>query len=385
MKNKIARKITTYLVLSLVYLILTEVILSAFDPEQVFVKSYDDQMLFTMYPNKKGIVISEEYKVSVQTNEFGGRQNLAFENYPILLMGDSFSEGWGVEESETFTSVANKLLSEEMQIRNMGVHGSCPSLMYIHLQKYITLFKPKKVFLQLFDNDLDDIEKFEPFMNLHEGRPSPKKPVFARMAGTYLYNQVKESSIFRLLKRATKFIKGGVEPILYFKEGREPKISQLSHQESLVKYGTLLPLGEEISKKYNGQFEFYLKPSEKQWKTRLEKELHYLNLIYNLLKDQQIELGIIYIPAKEFFAKGGILGLEKNQSIKNLESINPHFQNITKFCDTNKISCLNTTSLLWDKKPEDLYFPYDAHWNRKGHETFGKIFALEIQKSFPLK
>lgn len=385
MKNKLVKKIATYLILSLVYLSLTELILSAFDPEEVFVKSFDDQMLFTLYPNKKGIVISEEYKVSVQTNEFGGRQNLVYENYPILLMGDSFSEGWGVEESETFTSVANNLLSEELKIRNMGVHGSCPSLMYIHLQKYITLFHPKKVYLQLFDNDLDDIEKFEPFMNLAEGKPSPKKPVLAQIVGTYIYNQLKESSIFRLVKRASKFVKGGVEPILYFKEGREPKISQLSHQESLVKFGRLAPIGEEISRKYNGQFEFYAKASELPWKTRLEKELHYLNLIFNLLKENQIELSIIYIPAKEFYAKGGMLGSETIQSIKNLESNNPHLKNITQFCETNQITCISATNLFWDKKPEDLYFPYDAHWNRQGHEVFGKIFAFEIQKSFQLK
>jgi hypothetical protein len=361
---------------------LAEFVLRLFDPEVVFVKSFDDKLLFSMYPDRNGTVISEEYKVSVSTNTFGGRQILSSDHYPILLMGDSFSEGWGVEEPETFTAQANELLPSNLKIMNMGVHGSCPSLMYIHLTNYIDLFKPKKVYIQLFDNDLDDLDKLEVFMNTSDGIPTPKKPFVSKLISTSLYNFIKESSIFRLGKRAIKYTKGGNEPILYYKDGRAPKIEILDHKQTLAKYGNLKAIGKDISIKYNGQFEFYTNSNPVIWSDRLKKEYHYLNLIFDLLRKNDIQLGIIYIPAKEFFAKDGILGDEKFSNLKVFESKNPHYSNIKNFCDSKAISCLLGTNLLWDENPEDLYFPYDAHWNRKGHEVFGKIFANEIQKSF---
>ncbi len=379
--KKIFKKFIIFILLIVLYISLAEIILSAFDPERVFVKSFDDDLLFSMYPEKKGLVVSEEYRVKVETNVFGGRQQLTEDNYSVLLLGDSFSEGWGVEEHESFPTVANSLLSPNLKIRNMGVHGSCPSLMYIHLVNYVSKFKPKQVYLQLFDNDLDDLDKLEVFMDLENGKPLPKKPFVAKFIGTYLYNLLKESSMFRLIKRAAKFMKGGSEPILYYKEGREPKVELITHQQALDKFGKLSPLGSEINKRYNGQFSFYEKPMDIVWISRLEKEIHYLNLIHQMLIEKGIKMGIIYIPAKEFFASGGILGNNKNNSVESFEASNPHYQNIKAFCDRTKISCLMGTKILWENKPEDLYFPFDAHWNREGHRIFGKIFAEYLQKS----
>jgi len=56
--------------------LVANLILSFFDPEQVMVKSYDEDYLFIMYPNKEGEVVSEEYKTNVLTNDFGFRQKL---------------------------------------------------------------------------------------------------------------------------------------------------------------------------------------------------------------------------------------------------------------------------------------------------------------------
>ena len=59
------------------------------------VKSYDEDYLFIMYPNKEGEVVSEEYKTNVLTNDFGFRQKLLpDEIFDTLILGDSFTEGW---------------------------------------------------------------------------------------------------------------------------------------------------------------------------------------------------------------------------------------------------------------------------------------------------
>lgn len=96
-----------FLFLTFSFLIL-EIVLSIFDPEQVMVKSFDRRVLFRFYPDRTGRILSEEYSVSVKTNSDGFRQSVSKENsYPIVVFGDSFTEGWGVEASEVYVEVAN--------------------------------------------------------------------------------------------------------------------------------------------------------------------------------------------------------------------------------------------------------------------------------------
>ena len=49
------------IVFILINLAIFEGILSAFDPERILVKGFDKELLFRMYPNKSGMVVSEEY------------------------------------------------------------------------------------------------------------------------------------------------------------------------------------------------------------------------------------------------------------------------------------------------------------------------------------
>ncbi|BDA77158.1 hypothetical protein LPTSP3_g00880 [Leptospira kobayashii] len=361
---------------------LIEGVLSLFDPEAVFVKSFDDSLLFSLYPGKTGRVVSEEYNVEVATNENGGRQILSPENkYSTLLLGDSFAEGWGVKQEEVFSEVANQVLSKENKIRNLGVHGSCPALFEIHLRSYVPKFQPREVWIQIFDNDLDDNEKLEVFMEETNGIWKAKKPLAAKFLSTPVYNFVKESSLFRLLKRLWKTGRGQVEPLLYYKPGREPDRKILGHAESLEKFGRLKPIGDEIESKYNGQFSFYKRANDPIWQKRLEKQKEHLANINEYLKTNHIKLNLIYIPAKEFFAEKGILGNINNRNLKQYELQNPHFNLLKGFCEKNQLKCLYTTELFWDKNPESLYFPFDAHWNAEGHRWFGQILGEEIQKS----
>lgn len=381
MKHPLLRKVIIYSLLTIFYLGITEIVLRLFDPEAVLVKTFDERLLFSLYPNKSGTVLSEEYKVSVNTNEQSGRQSLyPTAKYPILLLGDSFAEGWGVAEDQIFTSIANKNLPKDRQILNMGVHGSCPALFQIHTKEMVAKFQPKEVWIQIFDNDLDDNDKLEVFMENYDGNLSPKKPMLAKFIGVWGYNFVKESTIFRLAKRAYKKAKSIPDPILYYKSGREPELKILTHEESLKKFGRLSPLGDQIGNKYNGQFEFYALPDKEVWKGRLAKQELYLQKIYEYLKEKDIKLNLIYIPAKEFFAEKGITGNLSTKNLNLFHAENPHYRLLKSFCETRNVNCLFASEIFWNQKPEDLYFPYDAHWNAKGHEIFGNYFSNYLLK-----
>jgi hypothetical protein len=365
--------------------LVANLILSFFDPEQVMVKSYDEDYLFIMYPNKEGEVVSEEYKTNVLTNDFGFRQKLLpDEIFDTLILGDSFTEGWGVDESESFVSVANESLPNGNKIRNLGIHGASPAFYALQLEKHIENFKPKKVFIQLFDNDLDDNDKLTVFMKVADNRSilGPKPNISVKILGETLSNGIKESTLYRLGKRISAAINKQPNTILYYKPGKAPKIELISHEESIQKYGSIQPLGDEISSKYGGQFEFYSDINPELWKKRLDNNLIYLNQIFEICQSKNVELSLIYIPAKEFYAKDGITGKLLNSSLSKKLEINPHSRQITSFCEKNRLTCYNTTEIFYSKNPNEIYFPYDAHWNTKGHRIFGNFLSDSLKKEY---
>jgi len=369
------KKILVLLAYILFNLVFFEVFLSFFDPEEVLVKGYDKKLLFSLYPNRVGMVVSKEYKVMVETNSFGFRQKGVEKSKPeILVLGDSFTEGWGVEEKDIYLTIINK--EQGFQHRNLGLHGSSPLLYAIQLPHYIEMYNPKKVILQLFDNDLDDNDKIAEFVEFdQEGRPIGHKfrlGVF--LLGEWGYNFLKETTLYRLGSRVVKILTKTPSPILYYKLGKEPNELVLTHEQSLAIYGRLKPLGNDVHTKYSGQFEFYKDPNSSIWKKRLEKNIFYLKIISNLCKSKNIELEILYIPAKEFFAKGGILGDCLDCNLEKLIQKNPHESSLVKFTSQEKIPFYSVSRIFWDKNPEDLYFPYDAHLNPKGHKELAMFF-----------
>lgn len=373
------KKIRNTIIFLLINLVVFEVFLSFFDPEVVIVKGYDHNLLFSMYPDKKGFVVSEEYSVPVQTNSNGFRQSSIPENASILVIGDSFTEGWGVEEGEIFTEVYNKRKKDRPGLINLGLHGSSPILFALQLPFYLDKFKPKKVIVQLFDNDLDDNEKIERFAVLGDDGKiiAPEKRLAASIFGDSIYNYFKEATLYRLTGKIWKFFKKEPSPILYYKERLKPKVKVLTHEESIAKFGKLSPLGADINTKYGNQFGFYKDAEDEIWKTRFKKNEIYLNQIISICKEKNIELSFLYIPAKEFFAENGITGNYSDDSIVTKHEKNPHYLQIKKLCSTNNLNCYYTSEYFYDKDPESLYFPYDAHLNRKGHEKLAEMLLLD--------
>jgi hypothetical protein len=361
----------------LINLLIFEGILSLFDPERILVKGFDKKMLFRMYPNKSGMVVSEEYSVLVETNANGFRQSLDDKQvYKTLVIGDSFTEGWGVEEKEIYTEIYNQN-PKKNKLMNLGLHGSSPILFALQIKYYIDTFKPERVIIQLFDNDLDDNDKIEVFTELNKDGTvqSPKSRLAATILGEGLYNFFKERTLYRLTTKVFKFFQKQPSPILYYKVGREPSITVLSHKDSIGKFGGLKSLGSEINSKYGNQFGFYKDANDELWKNRLRKNEIYLNQILQICKEKNVEISFLYIPAKEYFAQGGITGNIKNHTSEAHKQANPHFLQIEKVCKDNALKCYFANEYFFDKDPERLYFPYDAHLNAEGHKIIAEMIG----------
>ncbi|MEM7184018.1 MAG: SGNH/GDSL hydrolase family protein [Spirochaetota bacterium] len=374
------KKAIFYFLFLLFNLVLAEFILSLFDKENVIVKGYDKNLLFAMYPNKTGMVVSDEYSVKVETNRLGFRQHLAeHQSYRNIVLGDSFTEGWGVREKEVYIHLLNKKLPTEKRFLNLGMHGASPILFALQLPHFLKQYKPDSVIIQLFDNDLDDNEKLQKFISNENGSLKPKKRIAASFLGETLYNFCKETTLYRLFQRVYKKVKGIPSPILYYKPGKEPQVKTLTYQQAVEKYGELKPLGNTINTKYNNQFGFY-KDNDSRWKSLLSKQKKLLELLVKQANNAKVKLQFLYIPAREFFAKGGILGDIKTDDKQEFYTKNPHYLLIKDVCDRNQLECIYASDLFFANHPEKLYFPHDAHLNSLGHAVLAKGLYERMQQ-----
>lgn len=117
-------------------------------------------------PNATGMTMTGEYNISYKINSFGMRdveRNVT--KTPrvkrILVLGDSFTEGFGVEQNYTYPHLLEDMLrnkGEKIEVWNAGVRGYSPGTEYLYLKNNIDWIKPDMVIVGFFSgNDVMDI------------------------------------------------------------------------------------------------------------------------------------------------------------------------------------------------------------------------------------
>jgi len=169
------RKETLLVVISTVTaLVLAEVFLSLFFPQRT-VRQYltdrpamfraDETLFMTLEPDFEGYLKEAEFRVGVSINSLGYRQ-AEFDprkgsQYRILVVGDSFTFGYGVEESEGYVRVIEQELNahapaKDIEVINTGVPAWWTDAYYLYLKTRGLDLDPDVVVLGLFmGNDID--------------------------------------------------------------------------------------------------------------------------------------------------------------------------------------------------------------------------------------
>ena len=121
---------------------------------------------FTHYPNKSG----NFYNVEISTNSHGFRDyEYKIKNDKnkkrILILGDSFTLGWGVSLNDLFSKKLEKKLNKQnnnFEVINTGI-GNYNSSMQVELFKeYGIKFNPDLVVLMFYINDVEKTPKVMP-------------------------------------------------------------------------------------------------------------------------------------------------------------------------------------------------------------------------------
>ncbi len=107
------------------------------------------------------------------------------QHYRILMLGDSFTMGKGVEDDQTFSALLENSLnlkktctSKTFEVLNAGVDSYAPILSYIQLKKYLAPMRPDVIVLNLDPNDLIQEDVYRKIANYNDkgeviGVPGP--------------------------------------------------------------------------------------------------------------------------------------------------------------------------------------------------------------------
>ena len=183
-------------------------------PERDKFWKYDPVLGWAHQPGQEGVFETPQFRTAVRINEKGlrdrshsyTRQNA---NERILVLGDSFAWGYGVEESERFSQLLEK--SMDVEVINAGVSGYSTDQELLWYKREGIKYETDLVILELAGNDVGDNDRqlvsaiyYKPKFVLENGQlvpPSYQVPK-TNLQGRLIYSISQRSALaFFLVQR----------------------------------------------------------------------------------------------------------------------------------------------------------------------------------------
>lgn len=128
------------------------------NPERAIFWHYDSLLGWKHLPNQEGRLIMRDFDIHIKINGRGLRdQPNSYQRqegvYRIVVLGDSFTWGFGVEQEQIFTEVIEKS-QDNLKVINMGVSGYSTDQEYLFLKEEGLKYNPQLILLMFFENDI---------------------------------------------------------------------------------------------------------------------------------------------------------------------------------------------------------------------------------------
>jgi lysophospholipase L1-like esterase len=300
--------------------------------ERVKFWTYDDLLGWAHTPNQRGRFTHRDFSVDVATNSQGMRDSeYSMERTGkrrVLVLGDSFGWGFGVEHHERFSEILENA-HPDWEIINASVSGYGTDQEFLFLKQRGAAFKPDVVLLLFhvsdFENNIraDIYWHFKPFFVIEHGKlklenvPVPKTTIRQRIQRFLLGRTYLGTGLYR-----------GMNSL--FQRSNNPIVSDRTDKRD----------------------------RDSEDKQRIYDVTHYLITGMNELS-------------------------KKNGAIFVLVSIPMDGEKRTflqKIAATEKIPYLPLDA-YFESTVARVTFPHDGHWNAKGHEIAANAIDAFLWKS----
>ena len=194
-------------------------------------------------PNKKGEFSNREFRTTIRINSLGMRgpevDLSEAHQRRFLVLGDSFTMGWGVEEEDTFVHLMNQA-KKGWQFLNLGVSGFGTRSEAGLLEKIGKSLNPTDVLLVFYHNDAIESAFVEEF-KIHPPRP------YKGMERSYLYHFLRNNPFKKVFqKEPPPYYRGFNSKIWSTCETYLERIRLWSQKNKARLYIAYLPVRDEI-------------------------------------------------------------------------------------------------------------------------------------------
>jgi len=257
----------------------------------------------------------------------------------ILVLGDSFTWGWGVSQGEALTDRLQARLAPTVAIYNRGVIGFGTAQEYLLLKRELAANTYEAVVLMFFINDLNDNgdgkDGHRPYFELVDGQLLPRnQPALARTSPLQLF--LKDHS------RAYLFVEFELGMLKRRFRG-ETDDERLYREKAAVDFHDLP--GYAVT-------------------ARLLEEMN------RLVREHGARFFLVYVPQR------GESDLDAPHPY--VRSVHAMIDDITRRAGIPMID-LAPVFRQQVKAGHELVYPIDAHWNRTGH-----ALAADVLLSSPI-
>ena len=352
---------------------------------------YDPRLGWVKVPNGKATLVTSEYEVREEFNSKGLRgpeydYAKPQGEYRILVLGDSFAEGYTVEFSELFSEKLRLELREggvPCEVVNAGTGGYSTDQELLWFRDEGVKYAPDLTILLFSDND--------PWYNTQGRYWMGFKPVFEfdgerlelrnvpvpapwgadissrklkdRFAGLKSWLR-QHSHAYSLLSRGIKR-SAGINSIAI-------KIGLASESETdLPRAGDELVSIPDVFRVYQTDER---EQFERAWRTT-EALLRELALE---CKSAGSDLLVFYVPSSYCIDDGKWEGMKKKYAWDEPAwSRELPARRLAAICEGHGIDFMDPTARMREEVAE-LYFALDGHWNRQGHALIGRLLAQRL-------
>jgi len=323
-------------------------------------------------PHATGRYQTVEFDTEYRINSLGLRDHEFSEGKPphtfrILMLGDSFTEGDGVETNQTFSKLIEAGLDSlvsplHYEVINAGVGSYSTILHYLYLTHGGLALEPDLVILNFDLSDVyDDIQytKLARFDN--NGVPAGVSPgVEEQPSSPILSSLVSVKDFFKEHTRLYNFIRIRIDRYL---EGAR-------HEGNFS--------GDIRFDKYAMLRENYDPRDGRDW----QLTFRYLLMIRDLLQSREIDFWVTVYPyglqisPKEWNAGRQFWGFTPDK----IYTATPQ-DNLVSFCRRNDFRVVNMIDDFRKAAQSEfpLYLNYNGHWRPDGHKIVARVLTRELR------
>jgi hypothetical protein len=329
--------------------------------------------------NSKGIR-GPEYPYKKSDNE-----------YRILMLGDSFAEGFMVEFDDLFSEVLKSRLNRmrmnnQLEIINSGTSGWSTDQELLYFQSEGRKYNPNLIILMFYENDIayNNLPKdwgmyYKPLFKIKGGDllltnvPVPKPDIFVYHG----HLEAKEKSI---VKRIRKWFDTNSYLYKFIKE-------RINNTYALKKLVTVPHTKENTEDRDDLAMEY--RTWEKKYNNEVRASWEITEAMIKKLQEDAAAIGskllVYYVPFEGSIYQEEWEKLKKKYGFSYRDwDVNMPGLVLEDICKKNNISFMNPTELMKMKAKEiasdrkRLYDPLDHHWTVEGNKFTGEILADHI-------